>query len=89
VIVDRHMEVDTLDGIVQNPNPWIHPISMAIAVMRGCKSARRLAGRTSWNVKPTRRVGAFVLLVTLIGALFIYWYSTAVTTRSSAVRDLL
>jgi len=23
VIVDRHMEVDTLDGIVQNPNPWI------------------------------------------------------------------
>jgi phospholipid/cholesterol/gamma-HCH transport system ATP-binding protein len=23
VIVDRHMEVDTLDGIVNNPNPWI------------------------------------------------------------------
>ena len=23
VIVDRHMEIDTLDGIVQNPNPWI------------------------------------------------------------------
>jgi phospholipid/cholesterol/gamma-HCH transport system ATP-binding protein len=23
VIVDRHMEVDTLDGIVDHPNPWI------------------------------------------------------------------
>ena len=23
VIVDRHMEVDTLDGIVSNPHPWI------------------------------------------------------------------
>jgi phospholipid/cholesterol/gamma-HCH transport system ATP-binding protein len=23
VIVDRHMEVDTLDGIVNNPHPWI------------------------------------------------------------------
>ncbi len=23
VIVDRHMEVDTLEGIVNNPNPWI------------------------------------------------------------------
>lgn len=23
VIVDSHMEVDTLDGIVKNPNPWI------------------------------------------------------------------
>jgi hypothetical protein len=23
VIVDRHMVIDTLDGIVQNPNPWI------------------------------------------------------------------
>jgi phospholipid/cholesterol/gamma-HCH transport system ATP-binding protein len=23
VIVNRHMEVDTLDGIVNNPNPWI------------------------------------------------------------------
>jgi len=23
VIVDRHMEVDTLEGIVANPNPWI------------------------------------------------------------------
>jgi phospholipid/cholesterol/gamma-HCH transport system ATP-binding protein len=23
VIVDRHMEVDTLEGIVGNPNPWI------------------------------------------------------------------
>ena len=23
VIVDGHMEVDTLDGIVKNPNPWI------------------------------------------------------------------
>jgi phospholipid/cholesterol/gamma-HCH transport system ATP-binding protein len=23
VIVDKHMEIDTLDGIVQNPNPWI------------------------------------------------------------------
>jgi phospholipid/cholesterol/gamma-HCH transport system ATP-binding protein len=23
VIVDRHMEVDTLDGIVKNPNAWI------------------------------------------------------------------
>ncbi len=23
VIVDRHMEVDTLDGIVNHPNPWI------------------------------------------------------------------
>lgn len=23
VIVDRHMEIDTLAGIVQNPNPWI------------------------------------------------------------------
>lgn len=23
VIVDRHMEIDTLDGIVKNPHPWI------------------------------------------------------------------
>ena len=23
VIVDRHMEADTLEGIVKNPHPWI------------------------------------------------------------------
>jgi phospholipid/cholesterol/gamma-HCH transport system ATP-binding protein len=24
VIVDHHMVTDTLDGMLQNPHPWIH-----------------------------------------------------------------
>jgi phospholipid/cholesterol/gamma-HCH transport system ATP-binding protein len=36
VIVDRQMEIDTLDGIVKNPNPWIQ------AYFRGERGLARL-----------------------------------------------
>jgi phospholipid/cholesterol/gamma-HCH transport system ATP-binding protein len=36
VIVDRHMEVDTLEGIVNNPNPWIQ------AYFHGARAEARL-----------------------------------------------
>ncbi|HVO48734.1 MAG TPA: ATP-binding cassette domain-containing protein [Steroidobacteraceae bacterium] len=39
VIVDRHMEVDTLEGIVANPNPWIQ------AYFHGERARTRLSHR--------------------------------------------
>jgi phospholipid/cholesterol/gamma-HCH transport system ATP-binding protein len=41
VIVDRHMESDTLERIVDHPNPWIQ------AYFHGERARARLAGRTS------------------------------------------
>ena len=38
VIVDRHMEVDTLEGIVNNPHPWIQ------AYFHGERARERLHG---------------------------------------------
>jgi phospholipid/cholesterol/gamma-HCH transport system ATP-binding protein len=38
VIVDRHMEVDTLEGIVNNPHPWIQ------AYFHGERARERLPG---------------------------------------------
>jgi phospholipid/cholesterol/gamma-HCH transport system ATP-binding protein len=41
VIVDRHMESDTLERIVDHPNPWIQ------AYFHGERARSRLAGRAS------------------------------------------
>ena len=45
VIVDRHMEVDTLDGIVNNPNPWIQ------AYFHGERGTARLQERAAAQVE--------------------------------------
>jgi phospholipid/cholesterol/gamma-HCH transport system ATP-binding protein len=44
VIVDQRMEVDTLDGIVQNPNPWIQ------AYFHGERAVGRLDERAKAKV---------------------------------------
>jgi phospholipid/cholesterol/gamma-HCH transport system ATP-binding protein len=44
VIVDQRMEVDTLDGIVQNPNPWIQ------AYFHGERATGRLDERAKAKV---------------------------------------
>lgn len=44
VIVDGHMEVDTLDGIVKNPNPWIQ------SYFHGARGAARLQEREEARV---------------------------------------
>ena len=44
VIVDRHMEVDTLDGIVKNPNPWIQ------SYFHGARGTARLQERAEAQV---------------------------------------
>ena len=45
VIVDRHMEVDTLDGIVKNPNPWIQ------SYFHGARGTARLHEHTEAQVE--------------------------------------
>jgi phospholipid/cholesterol/gamma-HCH transport system ATP-binding protein len=45
VIVDQRMEVDTLDGIVQNPNPWIQ------AYFHGERAVGRLDERAKAKVE--------------------------------------
>jgi phospholipid/cholesterol/gamma-HCH transport system ATP-binding protein len=44
VIVDQRMEIDTLDGIVQNPNPWIQ------AYFHGERAVARLDERAKAKV---------------------------------------
>src|SRR5205814_3434619 len=46
VIVDRHMVSDTLDGIVQNPNPWIQPYFHGDRVNARLRERGALAGGT-------------------------------------------
>ena len=70
VIVDRRMESDTLERIVDHPNPWIQ------AYFHGERGRARALGGTSMEREANyAAVGAFVLVVALAGALFVYWYS--------------
>ena len=69
VIVDRRMESDTLERIVDHPNPWIQ------AYFHGERARGRARERRVERDANYAAVGAFVLLVALLGALFVYWYS--------------
>ena len=46
VIVDRHMEIDTLEGIVRNPHPWIQ------SYFHGERGNARLQERSTASVSP-------------------------------------
>ena len=70
VIVDRRMESDTLERIVDHPAP-VDPGLLP----RRARRAARLAGARMEREANYAAVGAFVLLVALLGALFVYWYS--------------
>ena len=77
VIVDRHMESDTLERIVDHPNPWIRG-GTSTASGRARPARRSFTARTRMEreAKLCLRSGAFVLIVALLpGALFVYWYS--------------
>ncbi len=81
VIVDRKMEIDTLEGIVQHQHPWIQRLFPRRARERARSRANMVRRRPEEALMEREAnyaaVGAFVVLVVVMAVLFVYWYSDA------------
>ena len=85
VIVDRRMISDTLERIVDNPNPWIQEY------FHGERARARAGSTAAWSVRPITPPWARSCCSSRSPtALFVYWYSgTPRAPRLRPLRDLL